>query len=59
MEAVHVANYETNPSDEKIQDKNNGINRSQKRKRRRTKHWIKECVFDNAAEAREPGCDSV
>ena len=58
MEAVHVANYETNPSDEKIQDKNNGINRSQKRKRR-TKHWIKECVFDNAAEAGEPGCDSV
>jgi hypothetical protein len=27
------------------------INRSQKQKRRRTKHWIKEDVFDNAAEA--------
>jgi hypothetical protein len=51
MEAVQVAQYVSDPSDEEIQDDNNGINRSQKQKRRRIKHWIKERVFDNAAEA--------
>ena len=55
MEAVHVAQYESDPSDEEIQDENNGMNRSQKRKR--TIHWITEGVFDNAVEAKASGCE--
>ncbi len=47
---MQVAQYVSDSSDEEIQDENTGIYRSQKQKRKRTKHWIKEGVSDNAAE---------
>ena len=54
---MYAAQYERYPSDEQIQDETNGINRSLKRKRQRTKVWIKESVFDNAAEVKASGCE--
>ena len=47
MEVVQVAQYVSDLSDEEFHDKNN---EKPQRKNKRTKFWVKEAVFDNAAE---------
>ena len=51
MEVVQVAQYVSDSSDEEVLEENNGIHRNEKNKKRRTKYWVKESVFDNAGEA--------
>jgi len=48
MDVLHVDQYESDSSDEEILQEKDGINVNRKR---RTKHWIKDGVFDNATEA--------
>ncbi|CAF4737801.1 unnamed protein product [Rotaria sp. Silwood2] len=53
MEVVQVAQYESDLSDEVVEE-NNDLNQNKNvKKKRRSKHWVKEATFDNAEEAEE------
>ncbi|CAF1299447.1 unnamed protein product [Rotaria sordida] len=50
---VQVAQYESDLSDEVVEE-NNDLNQNKKvKKKKRSKHWVKEATFDNAEEAEE------
>ncbi|CAF3078406.1 unnamed protein product [Rotaria sp. Silwood2] len=51
MEVVQVAQYESDLLYEVVEE-NNGLNRNEKlKKKKRSRHWVKEATFDNAEEA--------
>ncbi|CAF3879166.1 unnamed protein product [Rotaria sordida] len=51
MEVIQVAQYDSDLSDEVVEE-NNDLNRNKKvKKKKRSKYWINEATFDNAEEA--------